>query len=204
MIPSKLCIYGISPFYENKSYSIHYSEQHDIKLMDFILQPSKSYSKFQLSAEYFIIPISGSIALTFKDGTSKIINPETIAILGENIATIDNTMEDIPANFLIIQTPDELTNDSFRSTPVSLNKKDALESAVLSKYQFDLGVFSSRYTLKQTFSKAANVIYFVINGAFEIAGRLVEYKDNLGFKNASEIEIEALSEDAILLKIHNK
>lgn len=52
-------------------------------------------------------------------------------------------------------------------------------------------------------SNKKGVFAFVIEGAFEIQGRLLEAKDGLALWNDNEIEMEALSNGAIILLIES-
>ena len=63
-----------------------------------------------------------------------------------------------------------------------------------------LGRFAGRYeTTYRPQHPGADVFLFVLAGAFEAEGRLLHEKDGLALWNATEIELEALSNDAIVL-----
>ena len=63
-----------------------------------------------------------------------------------------------------------------------------------------IGVYEGRsegcYTLKNPDN---GVFIYVINGAFEVQGRLLEYRDGLSLWNTTAVEFEALSNNAIIL-----
>nr|WP_276368981.1 hypothetical protein [Chryseolinea sp. H1M3-3] len=63
-----------------------------------------------------------------------------------------------------------------------------------------MGKFSGRHhcTFKTAFCRR-HVFAFVLEGAFEFQNRLLEQRDGLSLSNVSELEFEALSNDAILL-----
>ncbi|MCF0054029.1 hypothetical protein LXM25_28405 [Dyadobacter sp. LJ53] len=46
---------------------------------------------------------------------------------------------------------------------------------------------------------ANSIFIFIIEGAFEVQNRLLEKRDGLSLRNVSEVEFEALSNDAIIL-----
>jgi len=63
-----------------------------------------------------------------------------------------------------------------------------------------IGKFAGRKdcTLKLT-TPFKDVFAFVLEGAFELQNRLLQQKDGLSMAHVSELEFEALSNDAIVL-----
>lgn len=53
-------------------------------------------------------------------------------------------------------------------------------------------------------SNRSTIINFVINGVFEVQNRLLESRDCLAIKNIETLEMEALSENAIILVLEKK
>jgi quercetin 2,3-dioxygenase len=72
-------------------------------------------------------------------------------------------------------------------------------------FQLSIGKFSGRgdttYTLNE---KGAGLFLFVIEGAFEADGRLLHPRDGLALWDTEKVEIEALSNDAIIVAIETK
>jgi len=65
-----------------------------------------------------------------------------------------------------------------------------------------IGKFSGRgETVYQQKFHPANLFIFVIEGAFEVEGRLLHARDGLALWQTSQLEMEALSNDAILMVI---
>ncbi|RTQ48545.1 hypothetical protein EJV47_16365 [Hymenobacter gummosus] len=62
-----------------------------------------------------------------------------------------------------------------------------------------LGRFAGRHEAVYRPQPGAQVVAFVLAGAFEAEGRLLHEKDGLALWDAAEIEVEALSNDALLL-----
>lgn len=63
-----------------------------------------------------------------------------------------------------------------------------------------MGIFDGRKeTLHKIKDSNNGVFVFVINGAFEVNGRLLEERDALALWETEEADIEALSENAIIL-----
>ena len=62
------------------------------------------------------------------------------------------------------------------------------------------GVFNARKKAHLTMnSNTIGCYVFVINGAFEVEDRLVESRDALWLRNTKQLELEALSENGIVL-----
>lgn len=71
-------------------------------------------------------------------------------------------------------------------------------------FTISIGKFSGRGETTYGCRKSGNRIFvFVIEGAFEVEGRLLHARDGLAFWDASSVKVEALSNDAILLLIES-
>ena len=69
-------------------------------------------------------------------------------------------------------------------------------------HKIEIGMFSGRQEVMYTTAKPENGVFvFVLEGAFEVQYRMLERRDGLCLWDIREIEIEAHSEDAILLII---
>lgn len=69
-------------------------------------------------------------------------------------------------------------------------------------FSVSIGKFSGRQETVYNVSKAeTGVFFFVLQGAFEVQYRLLEARDGLSLWNIPEIELEAFSNDAIILAI---
>ena len=65
-----------------------------------------------------------------------------------------------------------------------------------------IGKFKGREEIVyETYQQGNGVFVFVLQGAFEVQHRLLETRDGLALWNAEQVEIEALSNDAILLLV---
>lgn len=75
-----------------------------------------------------------------------------------------------------------------------------VEDYYVSSFSATLGFYDGRQSGNYRLKNPDNEIFvFVINGAFEVESRMLEHRDGLSLATASEIEFEALSENAILL-----
>lgn len=71
-----------------------------------------------------------------------------------------------------------------------------------SGFELNIGQFDGRAeVLKPTQGSGSKFFCFVISGAFEINGRLLHPRDGLALWDISELDIEALSNDATLLTL---
>ncbi len=72
----------------------------------------------------------------------------------------------------------------------------------INECQLHFGVFEGRKEAVYQLQNPKNGIFaFVINGAFELENRLLESRDALSLWNVETVELEALSENAIVLLI---
>ncbi|HLO38529.1 MAG TPA: hypothetical protein VK173_08565, partial [Lacibacter sp.] len=78
--------------------------------------------------------------------------------------------------------------------------------AVSKRYELpailSVGKFSGRAeTVYYTERSSANVFVFVLEGAFEVEGRLLHARDGLALWQATSVEMEALSNDALVMVV---
>lgn len=154
-------------------------------------------------AEVIILPLYGTVCLNQKH----YLNTEEIQILNLSKGTsfeLQNPYEDELINYLQIRlsaTNENLKNGikkafdfETRNTLFTIHEHE--------NTQISIGIFDGRseglYPLK---NQNNGVFTFVINGVFEFQNRLLETRDGLAIWAISEIEFEALSENAILLVI---
>jgi len=70
----------------------------------------------------------------------------------------------------------------------------------MKSFHLHFGVFDGRREAEYRLENPENGIFaFVINGAFELENRLLEARDGLALWDTDKLELEALSENAILL-----
>ena len=84
----------------------------------------------------------------------------------------------------------------------NLENKNQLHSTYtpLSKNACFIGQFGGREEGEYTLKNSKNGVFvFVIEGAFEVANRLLETRDGIALSNIEAIEFEALSNQAIIL-----
>lgn len=185
-------------------------------LNDDTLDGGRSLNMLVEEQSYIILlPIAGAVA--YKDSTGN----ETLVAAGQiQLLTLDkgstiqftNPFKEELVNFLQIW---------IRQKPGSAIMKHCLSTYDVNKFQnslikispqslhsatppfsISIGKFSGRgETIYIPGNKEAGVFLFVIEGAFEANGCLLHARDGLALAAATEIDIEALSSDAIALVI---
>ena len=163
-----------------------------------------------------LLPVSG--AISYKDS----FVPDTLIAAGQaqiisvnknSSISISNPFKEDTVNYLQILIKAELVplqRVVYLSTydNVNKNRNDLVplftgisENSIL-PYFISIGKFSGRgetvYSIK---NKNAGIFVFILEGAFEINGRLLHARDGLALWNTDIIELEALSNDAIILLI---
>jgi len=155
---------------------------------------------------HIIIPLRGELAVS-NAGTDSTVDVEEIAILGawENeILTFSNTYEADWVSFIHLgikyQNAMPMFSKHHFNFSVDRGLVAVIEEAVDYPFSLNIGLFKGReeaqYELK---SPCGKVLCFVISGAFEIEGRLLHERDSLGLWDLEKVEIEALSNHAILM-----
>jgi quercetin 2,3-dioxygenase len=87
---------------------------------------------------------------------------------------------------------------------VNANINSMLPIHEASSFIVSIGKFEGRgETVYHTKNGSAPVFLFVLEGVFEAEGRLLHARDGLALQNSSTIEMEALSNGAIMLLIEN-
>lgn len=162
-----------------------------------------------------LIPIVGAIIYKDKNRRQAIVNAGKLQILNAykgDIIELINPYENELVNFLQvwIKSPVlksgvhkfidfKLDENENKLVPLTLNFKNSLQlypNLLMGKFQ---GREEAIYKPSDKFS---SVFVFVIQGVFEVQGRLLQQRDGLGlWDNLKEIEIEALSNEAIILLV---
>lgn len=170
-------------------------------------------------ASYILtLPVTGEVHVTDLQGNTSTVHVEQVQVntipASSSIQLVNPYKSDL-ITFLQIgikaagpveKASSRLFNFNFNSIENQLtrivwagNEKDAAQ-----KYPFSISIgrFDGRkealYTLK---NKNSTFFAFVIAGAFEIEGRLLHEKDGLALWDTGEIELEALSNHAIVVVI---
>lgn len=184
-------------------------------LNDYTLAGGRSVSVNVDESSYVILlPVVGAMAMKVDPGCQVIIEPGRLHIVylpkGDRIG-LSNPYEADLVNFIQLSIKaGAACGDTFRQITFNLdkNKNNLIDLIKGSGNEGDLprisiGKFSGRseafYKLR---SKENKVFTFIIEGVFEVQERLLHPRDGLGLWDVpGDIELEALSNDAILLII---
>jgi len=160
-----------------------------------------------------VLPLVGAAECHFKGDTPQVIVPgEAFTYHNPEGGTISvkNPYDDSLINFLYITFSDTVLSDLFSPKDFMIAQTDLtvrntfhkLFEAFHNGLSAQIGIFNGREEIAYNPANSSNGIFvFVISGAFEVDGRLLEERDGLSLWNTAEIELEALSENAILLLI---
>ena len=147
-----------------------------------------------------LMPLVGSLQLVVKN-KEVALHPEDIRCFtlqkGDSFI-IKNNHPEHTLNFLQIRLR---TKASLIQKDIESGLINAL-SAVLKSDECSMyfGVFNARKKAHLTMnSNTIGCYVFLINGAFEVEDRLVESRDALWLRNTKQLELEALSENGIVL-----
>lgn len=177
-------------------------------LNDDILEGGRSYS-MQVENEYtvYILPVSGAVKFSIRSGN------ETLAVAGQvgvlslkrgDIFTVSNPFSDQWVNLLQVWIKKNEQKESTAALITFPNINDSLNQLTALSEGADLyiGKFKGRgETIFKTPDYDRQNFVFVVEGAFEVSGRLLHPRDGLVLYAQKETDIEALSNGAILILI---
>jgi len=155
-----------------------------------------------------IIPVVGTIKI---EGQPEIVylDPGCMATIetGKDLSLVfSNLLERDLVHFLVIScTPGKIRIPGFRIYSIDIDNINTLTSTpVNNRITLSAGKFQGRRSADLALLPDAAAFVYVINGAFEVANRLMEAGDGLGLYGISELlEFEALAEESILAILHN-
>lgn len=165
----------------------------------------------------FLLPVVGILICRIDNGEETHVNPgelRSFYLQKNSVIELVNCYESGLINFIQFRIRANAVNNNYTnrlfSFDLNKNKNSLINiNASLNHKAKDvivsIGKFTGRneavYTLQH---QQNNLFAFVIEGVFEIQGRLLHARDGLALWNEpAEIESEALSNDAILLMIES-
>lgn len=175
---------------------------------DVTLAGEKSCKIGLVAGQYFvIIPLVGTIHFENTD-ENNLVNPgEALFISTDTVIT--NPYSDELVNFLRIAfagCPNEkITTITCFDIDAQKNQLVGIGTPAEKFPLIKIGKFHGRAeTLHHLQSKSNGTFVYVIAGAFEVQYRLLEAKDSLAVWDTETLELEALSNEAILLVIETQ
>ncbi|KOS06385.1 hypothetical protein AM493_10345 [Flavobacterium akiainvivens] len=167
-------------------------------LNDEVLAPGFSITRsIQEGTSALIIPLTGGIKVTHETTEFESF-PDEALILPAGEISIKNPYEAELVNFLYIEL--NTGTSGYQNIGFKLDTKNTLLPFIkLEAVKGYIGIFEGRQEAFYTLQPGHGLFVFIINGAFETEGRLLEERDALALWNTNEAEIEALSNNAALL-----
>jgi len=155
----------------------------------------------------FVLPITGAVNYADdKDNETDIDVEEALIVFAENGTRVrlTNPFKNDVVNYLCIcLKADEIAPNTPQFFRFDLTKGNELlkVNANSLPFKFSIGRFDGRKEATVHLSFTSTFYAFVISGAFEVDGRLLHEKDGLALWDTNKIELEALSNNAIILTI---
>jgi hypothetical protein len=162
------------------------------------------------ASHVLILPFVGAVTLNGAAHSTITVGVEEALVLtlpAGSVLQVKNPFETELVSFLHIwlladapvsAVAAEQAGFSFATSPNSLTP--LLSAASLLPLTASIGQFVGRCeVVYQLANPEASLYAYVLTGAFELEGRLMHKEDGLALWNAAEIELEALSNDAVVL-----
>lgn len=159
-------------------------------------------------AYFILLPITGEVILNHEGTITRADAGQAYVYFAQAGSTVElsNPYADHWINFFYLQIR---TNNSSvykclidfdfgqtRNQLIDIFKDDDLPFAL------HIGLFTGRSeTLYHTCSCESRLFAFVVTGAFELQGRLLHERDSLALWNLEEADMEALSNDAVMVML---
>lgn len=178
------------------------------RLSDDTLAPGASLEHVADDNSYLIlVPVTGALSVTRNNENESIIGAGEIAVLGiskSNTLKIGNPYEEGLINYLQVWLKKEHKEEADSVSSFELNNNINELITVHNNrdklFHISIGKFTGRSeVLYNTKGKGNGTFAYVIEGAFEVNGRLLHARDGLALWETSEADAEALSNNAILL-----
>ncbi|SOD17461.1 hypothetical protein [Pedobacter xixiisoli] len=177
-------------------------------LHDDMLAPNASINFYTREQGYvIIIPITGSIKYIDEQSSEAEIEvgKSLMAFLEKDaFITLKNPYEDALINYMMIAIKtEEKRPNSLTFLDIDLSKLNTMNLITPETIPFkvSIGRFKGRGETKYAINNKSTLYCFVLGGAFEIDGRLLHDRDGIALWNTDKIEMEALSDNALLLTI---
>ena len=161
--------------------------------------------------DILLIPIVGALEFKTDDISSEVIEAgQALAYPANKNSTIvfNNPYENDLINFLQIwiKRKTEIKVNAVDIFSFDINEeKNSLIDLFSKSSNYKIGKYKGREEGCYKLSNADGGLFvFIIEGAFEVQGRLLHQRDGLALWNVNEVDFEALSNDAIILFLEVK
>lgn len=166
---------------------------------------------FSEDAFVLLLPVVGAVQYCNEKQKEQVVVAGQSMMLvkkaGENIELV-NVFEEELVNVVVLAfktSDDQLPSGFIYSYDVN-ERPGGLVRAVSKQYglpaKISVGKFSGRAeTVCHSKQSSANIFVFVLEGAFEVEGRLLHARDGLALWQTTAVEMEALSNDALVMLV---
>ncbi|MGI4874849.1 MAG: hypothetical protein ACRYFX_27150 [Janthinobacterium lividum] len=158
-----------------------------------------------------LLPITGDVAFRLASGPSGTVQVEELqglALAAGDSLQLTNPYEDELISFLHIWLQADVPTSEVAPVfgfDLGSNENQLLEIISNERvFSLSIGRFMGRQEAVYLVPPRAQLFAFILAGAFEVEGRLLHERDGLGLWEAKEVELEALSNNAIVmvLEVH--
>lgn len=174
---------------------------------DTTLAPGGEMSVQSSSGRRVVLPLVGAVQATV-DGVSKEVRSEQVFAIPAGSSCLLTNLTDQPVTVALFSLNGTAGAAEPEVKQISLKSHDELVGVNLfdakAACRMSVGVYRSRSeTIYKCRDNSTEVLLFVVNGSFEVEGRLIEYRDSLVLWDKTEIELEALADDSIICILEN-
>lgn len=183
---------------------------------DDTLAPKQSITTYTDKDGYIVfIPLAGTITCKQPGEDEVLIDAGQVYISyvrSGTVVEVANNLSEALVNFLHIRIAankaDNIGGCALLNFNININKKEfallkpAYGSNLMNEIPFDLSIakLAGRSELEYTLQQKENAVFvFSVEGAFEVQYRLLHERDGLGLWDTDRVELEALSNDAIII-----
>jgi len=149
-----------------------------------------------------VIPLVGALHYSLGAKEQELVPGEAVVLLPYSkgtTVTFSNPYEADLINFLYINLKSN-GSKGFGVSHINLDIRNTLHPFTQLGICGYMGIFDGRNEVLYPVNNTANGLFaFVVNGAFEVNGRLLEERDALALWETDAADIEALSDNAIIL-----
>lgn len=183
-------------------------------LNDEMLTARESISrKLPAGTLVMILPLIGATECNCDDIESQIVVPGEAFIYykyDEGNIKVKNPYDENNINFLYVAFSNAMLTETlfpqgFYITKTNLAEKNAFQKlfdVTQNGFSSQIALFKEQsQNIYQIGNKSNGVFLFVVSGTFEVKGMLLDERDGLALWDTEEIDVKALSENAILLLI---
>jgi len=157
---------------------------------------------------HLFMPITGGIDIVAKNMEFSLETRQVqlLSLEKGEVLEISNPFKNDVSNYLHLGMTNDFVffKDQLFSFDFEKNPNKLIDIIFGYKYPFKLsaGIFTDREKGNYKLQEKSNSLFtFIIDGAFEIEGRLVHARDGVTFWDTDDVEFEALSNNAILVNL---